>query len=81
MSRTKTEAIAFLTARWREQAEQFTLMRESVPLGLYLSRNLWHAMHNNQQKQKPCDVGLFSDDARQTDLIDAIRSRNAATQR
>lgn len=79
MSRTKAEAIAFLTARWREQAEQFPLMRESVPLGLYLSRNLWHAMRNNPQKQKPCDVGLFSDDMRQSDLLDAIRSQNAAT--
>lgn len=73
MSRTRTEAIAFLTQRWHKQAEQFPLMRDDVPLAKYIAANIWHAMRNRTPVQKPCDAGLFSDDAKQTDLIDAIR--------
>lgn len=34
------EAVARLTARYAEQAEKFPRLRETVPLALYISRNV-----------------------------------------
>ena len=36
-----------LTKRWREQCELFPLMRDSIPLEIYIRANVAHVMKNN----------------------------------
>lgn len=37
---SRKEAVARLTARWKEQCEKFPLMRREIPLKLYIRVNL-----------------------------------------
>jgi hypothetical protein len=37
---TRSEAITYLTARYEEQCEHYTLMRRDISLELYLRRNV-----------------------------------------
>lgn len=39
-SMTRAECVAYLTARWTEQCDRWPMMRDSIPLGLYVRRNL-----------------------------------------
>lgn len=43
---TKREAIRRLTNRWNEQVEKYPLMRDDIPLALYLRRNLPHVLNS-----------------------------------
>ena len=43
---TKEEALVRLTARWLDQCEIFPMMREEIPLHLYVRENLPHVMKN-----------------------------------
>ena len=38
-----------------------------------LAERRWRAASKPRVEQRPCDVGLFGDDAKQTDLIDLLK--------
>lgn len=41
--RTRSEAVAYLTTRWHEQAAQFPRMANYIPLAVYVAVNAPHA--------------------------------------
>ena len=47
MTCDKSTATRRLTNRWNEQCEQFPIMRNEIPLELYLTRNLARVMLYN----------------------------------
>jgi hypothetical protein len=48
---TRAEAISWLTIRWHEQCERYPLMREDIPLALYIQRNVGAVLANARMRK------------------------------